>query len=486
MDGTAPHRRSVWLLAVVLGLFVVSNTVALADVAAGQQAFDKGDYGRAMSEWQTSADKGDAEGQLGLGKLFEFGLGDLGQNYKRADFWYRKAAEQNIAEAQYRLALIWAVGGDDFPPDRAEAYKWLVLAAESKGLWGTRATELKPQFDRLVGPADQAKGQKLAADWKDERAKANAPAVPAPTPSTTAPTSPPPVIPNSKCAGWPFPTLPCTEDFPAFPGAAPSQRVTPPVPAQNEPATTTAPSTAQTTAPTTAPPPAAGEAPIDQLSKALAQIDCAALRAHLSAQGAPSISGIVPDDQQRAKITQLAARFFPNAHPEMTIEVVPPPLCRSLAALNAIRLSGQLSDGNMSLRLANGTSQLREGDLIQVEVRGPTYPVSLRIDYFSIGGQVLHLWPNNDETSVSLTAGQTRVFGQAGAHKVWAAGGAPFGTEFISVIATSAALDLGATRRPVESADDYLRDLKSALGRSRPLPSAPNIAAVLMVHTSPH
>ena len=68
------------------------------------------------------------------------------------------------AIAQYRLALIWAVGGDDFPPDLAEAYKWLSLAAESKGVWGTRASEMTPQFDRLVGLADQAKGKKLAAE----------------------------------------------------------------------------------------------------------------------------------------------------------------------------------------------------------------------------------------------------------------------------------------------------------------------------------
>src|SRR5579859_1691490 len=125
-----PDRPLAWLLAALLGLFLASSVPAYADVAAGQQAFDKGDYAHAMSEWQSAADKGDAEGQLGLGKLYEFGLGDLAQNYKRADFWYRKAADQNNAEAQYRLALIWAVGGDDFPPDLAEAYKWLVLAAE--------------------------------------------------------------------------------------------------------------------------------------------------------------------------------------------------------------------------------------------------------------------------------------------------------------------------------------------------------------------
>ena len=167
--------------------------------------------------------------------------------------------------------------------------------------------------------------------------------------------------------------------------------------------------------------------------------------------------------------------------------VVPAPtLCHSVVALSAIRLAGLLADGNLSLRLANGTAQLREGDLIQIEVRAPAYAVNLRIDYFSISGQVLHLWPNNDETAVTLVAGQTRVFGQPGAHKVWAAGGAPFGTEFISVIATPAVLDLGAARRPVEPADDYLRDLRTVLGRTPAPASAPNIGAVLIVHTSAH
>jgi hypothetical protein len=473
LDGGGRGTLLALLLPALLGfMLALSAPLARADVASGQQALDKGDYARAMAEWQSAADKGDAEGQLGLGKLYEFGLGDLAQNYKRADFWYRKAADQNSAEAQYRLALIWAVGGDEFPPDLAEAYKWLTLAAESKGVWGTRAAELKPQFDRLVGPGDQAKAKKLAADWKDEHAKTAAPNPPAQTPGSTAPAP----LPSSKCAGWPFPTLPCTEDFPAFPGTAPPQHVVPPVPAQNEPGVSTA----------TAAPPPSGEPPLDQLNQALAQIDCAALRSRVSGQSLAAVSGTVPDEQQRVKVTQLVARLFPGSHPEITLEIVPPPLCHSLVALNAMRLAGLLSDGNLSLRPASGATLLHEGDLIQVEVHGPVYPVNLRIDYFSLGGQVLHLWPNNDETTVSFAAGETRIFGQPGAHKVWAAGGAPFGTEFISVIATSASIDLGAARRPVEPAEDYLRDLRAALGRVGANPSRPNIAAVLMVHTSPH
>ena len=58
---------------------------ALADAAAGRKAFESGDFARAVSEWQSAADNDDAEAQFGLGSLYEQGLGDLKQDYKRAD-----------------------------------------------------------------------------------------------------------------------------------------------------------------------------------------------------------------------------------------------------------------------------------------------------------------------------------------------------------------------------------------------------------------
>ena len=116
--------------------------LAYGDATTGRAAYEKGDYARAMSEWQSAADRGDAEAQFGLGSLYELGAGDLKQDYKRADYWYQKAAAQGYGEAQYRLALIWAAGGDNLPADLVEAYKWVLLAAESKGVWGSLAADL--------------------------------------------------------------------------------------------------------------------------------------------------------------------------------------------------------------------------------------------------------------------------------------------------------------------------------------------------------
>jgi hypothetical protein len=195
---------------------------AKADVAAGRKAFDEGNYEKAMSEWQSAADKGDAEAEFGLGSLYEQGLGGLAQDYKRAEYWYSKAAEQGNTEAQYRLALISAAGDVDFPSDLIEAYKWAAIAAKSNGVWGTAGTDLESQLDKILSSSESAAGKDRATKWAEALAKKTEP----PPPSVPAPPSSPAPAPDSShttvrstgCPGWPFPTLPCTQEFPALPG----------------------------------------------------------------------------------------------------------------------------------------------------------------------------------------------------------------------------------------------------------------------------
>jgi len=137
-------RLAVWWAA-VLWLVAFAPSPAQADAAAGRAAYERGDYNTAMAEWQSAADRKDADAEFGLGSLYELGAGDLKQDYKQADYWYSRAAHHGNIEAEYRLALIWAVGGDDFPADVTNAYRWILLAAESKGVWGTLGADLKNQ-----------------------------------------------------------------------------------------------------------------------------------------------------------------------------------------------------------------------------------------------------------------------------------------------------------------------------------------------------
>lgn len=236
--GRAGHGWKAARLAVcATGLCLWLAAPAQADAAAGRTAFDKGDYTRAMDEWQSAADRGDADAQLGLGQMYEFGAGALLQSYKRADYWYRKAARHGNVEAEYRLALIWSAGNEHFPPDLVEAYSWVLLATASKGVWGSLAGHLKSQLDTATSPRQQAEARKRADEWKTAKAvPEQGPPPPAPPPAPPPPPRPAvvkaaPPTPAGGCPGWPFPTLPCTEQFPKLPGAAapspPSQAVAP-------------------------------------------------------------------------------------------------------------------------------------------------------------------------------------------------------------------------------------------------------------------
>ena len=432
---------------------------AHADASTGREAYEKGDYARAAAEWQRGADRDDPDAQLGIGTLYEYGLGDLKQSYRNANYWYQKAAAKGRTEAEYRLALIWAAGGKNFPPDLVEAYKWVLLATESKGVWGSVAGDLRTQLDAVLRPDEKAEAKKRADAWKEALA-----ALTVATTSSEMPAPPPvPAKPNAGgCPGWPFPTLPCTEQAPAF---VTKQAAVPSVPP----------------APKVAAPPR--KAPLEELNTALTQIDCAWLQARTSPQGAPIISGTVPDNAQRARLFQVAGRFFPNNQPDLSVDVVPPPLCHSLSEFNAMRLTGLIVDGAVGLHLAGGKPELREGDPIRVEVHAPNYPVNLLIDYFSLDGQVLHLWPNQQDPKITLAAGQTRIFGNPGAGKTWNAGGPPFGTELITAIATAAPLALSGVRPEVEPASRYLGELRRALNKLDTVPGAPNAMAALLVKT---
>ena len=52
----------------------------------------------------------------------------------------------------------------------------------------------------------------------------------------------------------------------------------------------------------------------------------------------------MPDDGQKTKLIQLAGRLFPNGRPEVTVDIVPPPLCRSVAEFHVMHASGLIGE----------------------------------------------------------------------------------------------------------------------------------------------
>jgi TPR repeat protein len=85
------------------------------------------DYEKAVFLFRRAAELGDARAQLELGNLYSEGKG-VSQDYALAVVWYRKAAEQGNSWAQYILGDLYEKG-NGLSQDYVEAYFWYSLAS---------------------------------------------------------------------------------------------------------------------------------------------------------------------------------------------------------------------------------------------------------------------------------------------------------------------------------------------------------------------
>ena len=86
------------------------------------------DYKEAVKWYRLAADQGDASAQFNLGVMYDNGQG-VAQDYKEAVKWYRLAADQGFASAQFNLGVRYA-NGQGVAQDYKEAVKWYRLAAD--------------------------------------------------------------------------------------------------------------------------------------------------------------------------------------------------------------------------------------------------------------------------------------------------------------------------------------------------------------------
>ncbi len=98
---------------------IVVAAPALADTKAGVDAWNRGDYATAVTEWRKAAIAGDPDAQFNLAMAYKLGRG-VPVDMQMAESWYRKAALQGHPEAidNYGLALFQ-------DGKRAEALPWL-------------------------------------------------------------------------------------------------------------------------------------------------------------------------------------------------------------------------------------------------------------------------------------------------------------------------------------------------------------------------
>ena len=125
------------ILAVFLVLALSAPSLA-ADLQAGREAAERGDYATALKEWRPLAEQGDADAQYELGFMYTSGEG-VTQDYAEGMRWWRLAAEQGNASAQFMLGFMYTSGEGVTQDYYAEGMRWYRLAAEQ----GDAGSDLK-------------------------------------------------------------------------------------------------------------------------------------------------------------------------------------------------------------------------------------------------------------------------------------------------------------------------------------------------------
>lgn len=143
---------------------------AVADTAAGIDAFKSTNYATALKELAEPAREGDPEALYVLARMHGAGLGvdkDLDQ---AADF-YRRAAQANHVAAQYEYGNLLVLG-EGVEQDLPEALKWMYIAAQ-QGHEG--AKDSAGRFAKFMRRRQVLEARIAASAWQRARRKETEP-----------------------------------------------------------------------------------------------------------------------------------------------------------------------------------------------------------------------------------------------------------------------------------------------------------------------
>ena len=124
--------------------------------------------------------KGDKEAQYKIGWYYRYGSHDVPENFVQAVYWYRKAAEQGYAEAQYELGYCY-MGGNGVAEDETQAVSWYRKAAEQghadaqlmMGHAYSRGSGVKQDYDIAISWYKKVMENKSADEFAPRAAEMN-------------------------------------------------------------------------------------------------------------------------------------------------------------------------------------------------------------------------------------------------------------------------------------------------------------------------
>lgn len=103
---------------------VLSSPPALAGNKEGGEAYNAGNYAKAISEWTSAARKGDTKAPYNLGVMYENGLGNLSPDVNQAMSWYLLGARRGDLSSMVAIGRTQIAAGLT-----GDGLSWLNLAA---------------------------------------------------------------------------------------------------------------------------------------------------------------------------------------------------------------------------------------------------------------------------------------------------------------------------------------------------------------------
>jgi predicted Ser/Thr protein kinase len=214
-------------------------------------------------------------------------------------------------------------------------------------------------------------------------------------------------------------------------------------------------------------PPATPAAPsLPAISAALAEVPCSALVPTIKGR-AVHVQGYLARSVGQARLKSTLAAVPGVAEVALALQEVDEDKCGLMRVLGRYWVAHRLAPGTAAdgtaIRLNPGSGRgndLKEGDTLMVDITTPNYQSYVAVDYFVLGGTVVHLLPNSVERETLAPPRYTATVGNLGNWMI----AAPFGTEMLVLLATPEPLFDGQ-RPDSEAGPAYLAALDSQLGR---------------------
>ena len=116
-----------------------------------------------IQKLKAMANEGNVKVQYNLGYMYDHGEGPVAEDKNEAAKWYRMAVDQDVAFAQYALAVLYDKG-EGVPENKNEAMRLFLLAAEQ----GVAEAQFHYGFNCMLGLGVNLKGREAeleGAKW---------------------------------------------------------------------------------------------------------------------------------------------------------------------------------------------------------------------------------------------------------------------------------------------------------------------------------